>query len=398
MVSFSRCAGAVVMALAAMAGCTASPLVRHVDAKAYKAAEIYTADSFKYGRYEMRMQVAKGSGILSTFFMYKSGSEASGAYWEEIDIEVFGKDNAAAWQSNIIQGTVRPTLKTEETNALLYSLGDGYHTYVLEWTPSYVAWFVDGIERRRLTDTDPVNGHFVTGLTGQQSMRFNIWPADIPSWVGTFNANVLPVYQFVNYVEYKPYVAANNSFGWGWRDDFNTFDTSRWSKASWTFGENLADFDPNNVVVRNGTLILALTAEGQTGFTGTPPVDDGSVRGPTVLIEAESFNEVGGTVNVNGGVVGYIDDGEWMKYTNIYIPATGKYVVKYRVASAYSTARLTLDQNGNSLGHMNVPNTGAWGTYTTIEQTIDFTIGVQNLAIFADKGGFNIDWFSLTKI
>jgi endo-1,3-1,4-beta-glycanase ExoK len=378
----------VISALASLLCCSVPTF-----AKPYKAAEIVSSQTYKYGRYEMRMQAAKGSGVLSTFFTYKPGSEIAGVFWEEIDIEIFGKNNATQWQSNVIIGTNRPTTKTEGVHTMPYSMGDGYHTYVLEWTPNYIAWFVDGTEVRRIT-----GGQFVTSLTNPQDLRFNLWAANIAEWVGPWSDSILPVYQFVNYIEYKPYVAATNSFGTGWRDDFNSFDTSRWSKANWTFGENLADFDPNNVVVKNGTLVLALTKEGQTGYSGTPPVDSGSTAAPSVFIEAETFNEVGGSVTVAGGTVGYIDAGEWFKYNNVNIPQAGTYRVEYKVASALTTAQFTLDKNGVGLGTINVPNTGDWGTYWVIYHDIYLPAGAQNLAIYANSGGFNIDWIKLTKM
>lgn len=272
------------------------------------------------------------------------------------------------------------------------SLGDGYHTYVLEWTPNYIAWFVDGAEVRRIT-----GGTFVQSLVSPQDLRFNIWAANIASWVGAWNDSILPVYQFVNYVEYKSYNAATNSFVSAWRDDFNSFDTARWGTANWTFAENYADFSPANVVVKSGTLVLALTRENATGFTGTVPVDAPPTN-PSVYIEAENFNEVGGSVVAAGGVVGYIDAGEWFKYTNVNIPQAGTYKVEYRVASAIQTAQFTLDKNGVGLGTISVPSTGGWGAYTTISHNIYLPAGAQNLAIYANSGGFNIDWIKLTKI
>lgn len=369
-----------------------------LNAKPYKAAEIYSNQTYHYGRYEVRMKVAKGSGVLSTFFTYKNGSEIGNTFWEEIDTEVFGKNNATQWQSNVIIGSSRPTTKTEGLHTASASLGDGYHTYVTEWTPNYIAWFVDGGEVRRIT-----GGQFVTSLTSNQDIRFNIWAANIAEWVGAFNANILPVYQFVNYIEYKPYSASTGGFTTtgSWRDDFNSFNTSRWSKANWTFTENYADFDTNNVVVKDGTLVLALTREGATGYTGTVPVDSGATAPATpitVYREAESFNQAGGSVTISGGVVGNIDAGEWLKYTGVNIPATGTYKVEYRVASALTTAQFTLDKDGVGLGTISVPNTGGWGTYATISHNINLTAGVQNLAIYANSGGFNIDWIKLTKI
>jgi endo-1,3-1,4-beta-glycanase ExoK len=381
-------------------------------AKPYKAAEIYSKQTYKYGRYEMRMRVAKGSGVLSTFFTYKNGSEQQGNFWEEIDIEVFGKNNATQWQSNVIIGNNPNLSRTEGVHTAPSSLGDGYHTYVLEWTPNYIAWFLDGAQVRRIN-----GGQFVSSLTNPQDLRFNLWAANIAEWVGGWNPNILPVYQFVNYVQYQPYVASTNSFGSGWRDDFNSFDSNRWGKANWTFNENLADFDPNNVTVKNGTLILALTREGQTGYYGTPPADNGSGGGnnnnsssssssssstnngsASVFIEAERFNQVGGSVTVSGGVVGYIDAGEWFKYTNVNIPQSGTYKVEYRVASALNTAQFTLDRDGTGLGTISVPNTGSWGNYWVISHNIYLNGGNQNLAIYANSGGFNIDWIKLTKL
>ena len=244
-------------------------LVTHlVNAKPYKGAEIYSSDSYLYGRYEIRMRVAKASGVLSTFFTYKNGSEVGNTFWEEIDIEVFGKNNATEWQSNIILGSSRPTIHTEQVHSAPSSLADAYHTYVLEWTPDYVAWFVDGVEARRITGTSTV-----TSLTNPQSLRFNIWSSESVPWVGAWDDAVLPVYQFVNYIDYKAYNTTTKTFEGGWRDDFNNFDSARWGKANWTFDSNRVDFAPENVVIKDGILVLALTKENATGFGGTPPAD-----------------------------------------------------------------------------------------------------------------------------
>jgi endo-1,3-1,4-beta-glycanase ExoK len=240
-----------------------------VSAKPYKGAEVYTNQSYLYGRYEMRMRVANASGVLSTFFTYKNGSEAGNTFWEEIDIEVFGKENAKIWQSNIILGSSRPAIHVEEEHEVDTSLADAYHTYVLEWTPDYVAWFLDGVEVRRISGTSTV-----TSLTNPQSLRFNLWASESVEWAGAWDDSVLPVYQFINYFEYKAYNPATKIFEGGWRDEFDTLDATRWGKASWTFEHNRVDFAPENAVIKNGILVLALTTENATGYTGTPPVDE----------------------------------------------------------------------------------------------------------------------------
>lgn len=240
-----------------------------VEAKPYKGAEVFTPAQHRYGRIEVRMRMARGSGVLSTFFTYKLGSEMPGAAWEEIDVEAFGKSNATSWQSNILVGN--PRMGSEQVHNTTASLADGYHTYTIEWTPTYVAWLVDGVEVRRTT------GGQVSQLTSMHSFRFNLWASNEASWAGAFESSALPIYQYVNWIRYHRY--ENGAFVLDWTDDFNSLDGARWSKADWTFDGNLVDFEPNNVVVRDGTLILCLTAEGQTGCSGAVPADSGGGMG-----------------------------------------------------------------------------------------------------------------------
>ena len=94
-------------------------------------------------------------------------------------------------------------------------------------------------------------------------------------WAGALDEAALPAYQFVNWIKYYRY--DNGQFMLDWTDEFDSFDTNRWATGNWTFDGNLVDFDPANAVVQDGTLILAITKEGATGFSGTVPADDGTI-------------------------------------------------------------------------------------------------------------------------
>lgn len=48
-------------------------------------------------------------------------------------------------------------------------------------------------------------------------------------------------------------------FKLAWRDDFDTFDSTRWTKQTHTFAENLARFSATNAVVEGGLLKLRVT-------------------------------------------------------------------------------------------------------------------------------------------
>jgi beta-glucanase (GH16 family) len=236
------------------------------EAKAYKGAEVYSVQSVLYGRMEMRMRMVRGSGLISTFFTYKNGSEVAGTTWEETDIEALGKNDAKSWQSNLITGN--PRMTSEQVYTATSSLADGYHTYTLEWTPDYVSWSFDGAMVRK------TEGGQASNLINAESLRFNAWASDSTGWAGALDEAALPAYQFVNWIKYYRY--ENGQFVLDWTDNFDSFDTNRWAAGNWTFDGNLVDFDPANAVVQDGTLILALTKEGATGFTGTVPADDGS--------------------------------------------------------------------------------------------------------------------------
>lgn len=247
---------------------------RPAEAKPYKGAELYSLQSFLHGRMEMRMRMVRGSGLLSTFFTYKNGSEIAGTPWEETDIEVLGKNDAKTWQSNLITGN--PRMTSEEVYTATTSLADGYHTYALEWTPEYVSWTFDGTMVRK------TEGGQASSLINPETLRFNAWASNASGWAGALDESALPAYQFVNWIKYYRY--DNGQFVLDWTDDFDSLDASRWATGNWTFDGNLVDFDPANAVVQDGTLILAITKEGATGFSGTVPADDGSSGDGGVIV------------------------------------------------------------------------------------------------------------------
>lgn len=254
--------------------------------KAYKSGEIFSSQNFHYGKIEFRMLVATGSGVISNFFTFKHGSEQASTYWEEVDIEVFGKNGANSWQSNIFTGQGNTNLNRSEQVHQENGLGQEYHTYTVQWKPNSITWMVDG-ETVRTTIGGQAND-----IDDPTSLRFNLWNPDIPSWVGPFNENILPVHMYVNWIKFYPWDGSSFSSTPTFEDNFDFFDTARWHKANWTFPLNQADFIPENVNAENGYLVISLTKAAEIGYQGTPPEDR-----PFVLL---------GDCNQDG-VVGFLD-------------------------------------------------------------------------------------------
>ncbi len=243
--------------------------------KDYMGAELFSNNKVKYGRFEIRMMAAYGSGTLSTFFTYYDDSYMGlPEPWREIDIEVLGKDKHA-FQSNIITGDAANRVTSEEIHEFNTDLTSRFHTYTVEWTPDYIAYFFNGKEVRRTTGQQVIDCR-----DKEQSYRFNTWISDVPEWVGTFDPSILPIYQYINWIKFYDYTPGSgengSDFSFSWEDNFDTFDSNRWSKADWTFDGNLVDFSPNNIVVQGGVMVLCLTSASSPGFSGQIPNDDGT--------------------------------------------------------------------------------------------------------------------------
>ena len=231
----------------------------------YKGGELRTLASYTYGRFEVRMKASVGDGIISSFFTYHDFT-GSADQWNEIDIEFPGNQPEAV-QFNTITAYQAQQVYLQN---LSFAPSDSFHVYAFEWTPSYVAWFVDGDEVYQQT------GSHIQALDKAQKIMMNIWPPDYAGWVGTLDPDDLSVYAYYDWVKYYLYVpgtgntGTDNNFILYWSDDFDYWDLNRWEKGNHTFYGNLADFIPANVVFLDGYMVLCLTTASNIGYTGDP--------------------------------------------------------------------------------------------------------------------------------
>jgi endoglucanase len=80
---------------------------------------------------------------------------------------------------------------------------------------------------------------------------------------------------------------------------------------------------------------------------------------------------------------------------NVSVATAGNYTVKYRVASLNGGGSLQLEQAGGGTvyGTLSVPATGGWQTWSTIQHTVNLPAGNQQLAIKANAGGWNLNYW-----
>ncbi len=284
-------------ALAAVTGL----LALEAPAGAVASAELYTSAGYRYGRYEARIQFPQPDGVVGSYFLWKNGSEVSGTYWNELDFEKIRAE--CALQLNAIYGLPQANHSNMATG--VSGTCTGYHLYTYEWTPTYISWQVDGVELRR--DTGASAQAFADNATNGMQLRINIWPGDT-SFGGTFSESSLPVYQFVSWAQYSNYTPGagddGGDFTLRWRETFDAGQPSGWLTGTWASPFGHSTHAAANVVFTGGVAVLALTADDATGYSGTPPADDGelpTVHVPTGVAGAAGSAATGAGGNAGGG-------------------------------------------------------------------------------------------------
>ncbi len=181
------------------------------------------------------------------------------------------------------------------------------------------------------------------------------------------------------------------------------------SCPDWVFGNHYAAGD---VVRFEGGYYVAVHANPgyiptvSTYFwdpvSGSQCGDSSSGGSFNLTIQAEDYTAMSGVQvepnNTGGQNVGYIDAGDWMAYAGVTIPATGTYLVEYRVASLHGAA-LSLDLNAGTiqLGQVPIPATGGWQNWTTVSHQVQLSAGTFAVGIYAPQSGWNIDWFRISN-
>ena len=155
--------------------------------------EIRTRQTYSYGRYEVRMKTAAGSGLNTNFFTY-TGPPYGVKEHDEIDFEFLGKEpdkvEAVFWRNG--------------KKAKIYKIPLGFdsskefHNYAFEWDQNEIRWFVDGklMHQSEKGADIPVNSQhiFLSLWSGGQSVN---------DWLGPFSYKE-PLSAEVEWVKYTP--------------------------------------------------------------------------------------------------------------------------------------------------------------------------------------------------
>ena len=224
-----------------------------------RGAELRTLEPVLYGKFEARYKPAQGEGIVSSFFVYND--DYPNTPWVEIDVELLGR-----FPQVVDMNTMTPGSHLR-THYVPFNTHLDFYVYGFEWTPDYVAWFINGQEVYRQTE------EHVTDLNHPAKIMMNIWNPIHEDWVGVWDESVLPRFAYYDWVRYASYTpgsgntGTNNDFTHEWQDEFVEFDTTRWEKSDdHTWNGNQSTLIKENSVIEDGHLVLCLTDDEHIGY------------------------------------------------------------------------------------------------------------------------------------
>ncbi len=268
------------------------------------SAELYSTQPYLYGRFEARIRYAPGDGVVSSFFLWKEGSEIEGTFWNELDFEKIGPNCEV--QTNALYGNPAAVHKGMYSGSDLCST---YHDYLFEWTPTYIAWGIDGQEIRR--DTGATADAFAQNASGGMTIHFNVWPGD-QSFGGNYDPAILPVHQYISWVQYSSY--NNGAFNLEWREEFDGGSLpSGWAVGDWGSPKNRSTHNPDNVGFVDGIGVLSLTTDSAIGTPSTVPADGTGSGGANTGGSGTGGGDTGGPssggADTGGSSSGGVDTG-----------------------------------------------------------------------------------------
>lgn len=191
----------------------------------FASGEYKSIKMISYGRLTFRARAASGSGVITGLFSYTGPTD--GQPHDEIDIEILGKNTGQVQFNYFVSGVGGH----EKTVSLGFDAAAALHDYTIEWLPSAINWYVDGILKYTV--------YAATGValpSFPQHIFMNLWAATgVNAWSGLFTYGGTPVTAQLDMVTYTPAVgaaAATTATGGGCviasSNDWNHADATLW--------------------------------------------------------------------------------------------------------------------------------------------------------------------------
>jgi arabinoxylan arabinofuranohydrolase len=278
-----------------------------------------------------------------------------------------------------------------------------------ETTPSAIQVEFDGIDKTGVM-TVPATGGWQTYTTISKSVTLAAGKQYMRVWMrgGAFNFNSISITGNTQ----APVISSSGTASGTVNTAFNYTITA--SNSPTSYG---ASGLPPGVSVNTSTGVINGTPTSSGTFNATVTATNASGTGSKALvvtinsslsqsipgtIQSENYCAMSGiqlenTADTGGGQnVGWIDPGDWLDFC-VTVSATGTYNVSSRIASPNTGGQFQFRLGSNILSTVNVPNTGGWQTWSTMNSTINLNAGTQTIRLHVVAGGFNINWIQFAS-
>ncbi|XVQ87735.1 glycoside hydrolase family 16 protein [Microbispora siamensis] len=327
-------------------------------------------------RIEGRIQMPNVTGDAALGYwpaFWALGAPYRGNYqnWPAIgEFDIMENVNGINSVWGVLHCGVNPGGACNETNGLGNSRAcpgstcqSAFHTYRFEWdrsvSPNQLRWYVDGQQFHSIS---------------QSQLDATTW-SNMTSHAGYF-------------------ILLNVAIGGGFPNGVAGFST------------------PTSATVSGRPMVVDYVAVWQSGATSSPPPSSPPPGGVDArsTIQAEKYQAQSGTQlettqDTGGGQnVGYISNGDWLRYDGVNFGSTAAQQFKARVASGAAAGvsglvQVRLDSpTATPIGDFAVGNTGGWQNWTTVPANITPTTGTHTVYITFSSGQpadfVNLNWFT----
>ncbi|WP_147124361.1 family 16 glycosylhydrolase [Shimia ponticola] len=142
----------------------------HHGANCFAGASVRRAEPSHFGWYEATLTAARGSGVITGFFLYTGPHY--GTQHDEIDWEFFGHDTTTAQVAWFKDGVLR-----NKKIQLGFDAAEGPNTYAIHWQAEFIEWYINGRLAYRTTEDIPQTPQMVFA---------NVWAVapELEPWAG----------------------------------------------------------------------------------------------------------------------------------------------------------------------------------------------------------------------
>jgi hypothetical protein len=292
--------------------------------------------------------------------------------------------------------------------------GQGVAYNVTSTNGSANSYRSDGVDLEATTDTG--GGYDLGWTTGGQWFRYTVNVAT----AGTYSVGL----RLAAPTAVTDGLHIADSSGANLSGNVNVPATGGWQ--TWTTvtatvtlpaGTQTLAVDQDNAGWNVNYLTFASTGSGEAPYGGTAAAVPGTVQaenydtgGQGVAYNVTSTNgsansyrsdgvDLEATTDTGGGYdLGWTTGGQWFRYT-VNVATAGTYTVALRLAAptAVTDGLHIADSSGANLsGNVNVPATGGWQTWTTVNVTVTLPAGVQTLTVDQDNAGWNVNYLTFS--